>query len=141
MCLPFLPVDEILPNFLEITENCPSHFIMFLKYVDETFIRGKCIRHIARLNKSTYSKPKYEIREWNLFTRFKTEIELTTNVQESINHRLSCCTYHGSHPSLYNLAKLLIDFDQRNSHFMTSHIVNGLPELKKGKKFAKETNI
>ena len=64
MCLPFLPVDEILPNFLEITENCPSHFIMFLKYVDETFIRGKCIRHIARLNKSTYSKPKYGIQEW-----------------------------------------------------------------------------
>jgi hypothetical protein len=131
--LPFLPLDEVLSTFLDITDNCPSYSTPFFKYVDATFIRGKCIRHIPRLNKSIYGNPKYQLSEWNLFTRFGSEIETTTNVQESINHRLSCCNHNGSHPSLFKLAQLLMDFDQRNEHFMNCYIVNGMPELKKRK--------
>lgn len=129
--LAYLPEDEVLSTFLDITYEGEERHQPFYKYFENTFIRGKCIRQIARTNKSVYAKSRYSINEWNIYNRFENDLTHTSNMQEARNRQLQACNFHGDHPTVYKLTTLLLDYNQRMIHNMESHIISGMPNPKK----------
>ena len=107
-----------------------------------TFVRGKCLRYITRTDKFIYANPRYAVSEWNVYTRFEEQLEQTTNIAEAHHRRIQACNVYGDHPSLWKLASLLLDVNQRASHAMTQHITEGAPAKKQRKKDAnKDQNL
>lgn len=138
--LAFLPENQVTENFMELYEECAQGAKDFCNYFDETFVRGKCIR-VTR-GKPVYSGPKYNISEWNVFCRFDTDLESTTNVQEAMNYKLQSCNHSGDHPTLFRLATLLLDFNSRVCHQMEQHIIAGAPKKKSTKEcMQRKTNL
>lgn len=113
--------------------NFPVGTEEFLRYFEETFIRGRCVRIVNKGDKHIYGKPKYSVAEWNVYNRFEDDLDRTTNAQEAFNRMLQCCNFHGDHPSVYRLSTLLLDVNQRICHQMEEHIIKGAPFPKKKK--------
>lgn len=96
----------------------------------KTFIQGKLLRTIKSTNKHVYMPPKYPIKEWNVYERFNLDLDRTTNMQEAYNRKLQSCNYSGSHPTLYTLTTLLLNFNQQMLNLMKKHITAGIPTKK-----------
>jgi len=132
-CLAFLPEEEVVSTLTELHSLFPPEAGEFLKYFDETFVRGKLLRTVAHGRKDIYGGPRYAVLEWNVFNRFEHDLERTSNMMESTNRQLQACNIHGNHPTLYRLKTLLLDYNQRMVHKMEDYITRGAPEPKKKK--------
>ena len=132
--LAFLRPEEVLPMFISLTEDAPDDETEFFQYFEHTFIRGKCVRRVERFNKHIYAKSKYPVDEWNVFHRLNDDLERTTNMQEACNRKLQACNFSGDHLTIFKLTSLLLDFNQRSTHNILSHITQGAPPIKRKKK-------
>lgn len=63
-----------------------------------------------RCGKILHNKPMYESYEWNAYSRFEDYLVRTTNIIKNFHRKLQYFNYHGNHPSLFQVGKILVPF-------------------------------
>jgi len=86
VALAFLPPDEIIPAFIELSSSFPNVGLPIIKYFDENYVRGK--ETITR-SSTSYSGPRFNPKIWSVYENNLEGLPRTSNNVESWHNRFS----------------------------------------------------
>jgi hypothetical protein len=116
-CLPFLPVKDVIPAFVKISEQAPSIFKPMLTYFESTYI-GKRVKNRPGMRKN----PMFEIAIWSVHDRVMADEERTNNNLEAWHKVFEADV--GIHPTP-NKAVECMRLEQKNTDVILAQLRKG----------------
>ena len=135
MQLAFLPVDDVVPSFIELLDLIPADLGLddFLNYFMTTWVQG--------VSTARSTKPaRFPPQSWNLVERTNCNLNKTNNYAEAFNRKFAAMVGH-AHPTIWNFLQAVYVEQSTTDELILKESYGDAPAAKRARQITKDRRL